>query len=266
MSELWQQFVAGRSNFFLYALMPSIVVTVAYITGSFASWLIERSSALQKHKIQRKPQTGATWRECIRHVFFHKLTSEIPLTWAAYPIFLFVGVTHEPPLPNALTVLLTLAGCLVVEDAWHYFAHRTLHAPWAYKKIHHIHHKYTTPFGAAANYAHPAETIFTGFGTVIPVILFRPHLFTVLVWIVVRQWQAISVHVGYDLPFRPSRFLPFLGGARFHDRHHERFTSNFAPTFVWLDRILGTADEKDLGAKPAKTTPPATNLPDPSRS
>ena len=40
--------------------------------------------------------------------------------------------------------------------------------------------------------------------------------------------------------------------ARFRDVHailpdHERFTSNFAPTFVWLDRILGTADEKDLG-------------------
>ena len=61
----------------------------------------------------------------------------------------------------------------------------------------------------------------------------------------------MSVHVGYDLPWPPSRFLPLVGGARFHDRHHRRFNRNYAPTFVWLDRLLGTADEVNLGPRPA---------------
>ncbi len=247
MSELWRALVDDRSSFFLYGVVPTIVVTVAYLLGTLATWLLERASGQRAYKLQARVHDGSVWRQCLRHVFLNKLTSEIPLTFAAYPAFVWLGVRADLPLPGVGTVLLTLVGCFLIEDAWHYFAHRSLHGKWAYAKIHHIHHKYTTPFGPAANYAHPLETIYTGFGTVLPVLLFRPHLFTMLLWVVVRQWQAISVHVGFDFPWRPSRFLPILGGARFHDRHHERFTCNYAPTFVWFDRLLGTADEKGLG-------------------
>jgi len=38
----------------------------------------------------------------------------------------------------------------------------------------------------------------------------------------------------------------------------------FAPTFVWLDRILGTADEHNLGAKAARTA--GTNLVNPTKT
>lgn len=247
MEEVWRAFIDHRSNFVLFALVPAIVVTVAYVSGSLACLALDAIPGLRKYKIQSKTHGSAAWRDCLKHVFFHKLTSEIPLTFAGYPIFVAVGVSSAAPLPSVGTSAATIALSFVIEDAWHYFAHRALHNRWAYKKIHYIHHKFTTPFGPAANYAHPAETLFTGFGTLAAVIILRPHLLTMLLWIVARQWQAISVHVGYDFPWRPSRFLPFVGGARFHDRHHRRFKSNYAPTFVWFDRLLGTADEKDLG-------------------
>ena len=249
MDALWLDFCRVRSDFFLYGVVPSITVTLAYLSGSLLCYVLDRLPRLRKHKIQSKVHDGRAWRECLRYVFFHKLTSEIPLTFAGFPIFVAIGVSKDLPLPSLGAVLLTLGAAFVIEDAWHYFAHRALHHKWAYAKIHHIHHKYTTPFGVAANYAHPAETIFTGFGTLLAVIVLRPHLATVLVWIVVRQWQAISVHVGYDFPWRPARWLPILGGARFHDRHHQRFTCNYAPTFVWFDRLLGTADEEGLGER-----------------
>ncbi len=251
MEQAWRAFVENRSNFVLFALVPSIVVTLAYVTGSLLCAVLDGMPSLRKYKLQPKLQSAQSWRECLKHVFFHKLTSEIPLTFAGFPIFVAVGVSATDPLPSVGKVLVTLAVSFVIEDAWHYFAHRALHIRWAYKKIHSIHHRYTTPFGPAANYAHPAETLFTGFGTLLAVIILRPHLATMLLWIVVRQWQAISVHVGYDFPWRPSRFVPFVGGARFHDRHHRRFKHNYAPTFVWFDRLLGTADEKELGVPSA---------------
>jgi 4-alpha-methyl-delta7-sterol-4alpha-methyl oxidase len=240
---MWRHLVEGRSNFFLYAVMPTLVVTAAYASGSVLCWILDALPSLRKYKIQPKVHPPAEWWHCIRHILFHKLTSEIPLTFASYPLFVWLGVSKDLPLPGAWTVVGTLAASFVIEDAWHYFAHRTLHIRWLYKHVHGIHHRYTTPFGVAANYAHPVETIFTGFGTVLPMLLFRPHLFTLLVWVVVRQWQAISVHVGYEFPWRPSRYLPILGGARFHDHHHRRPKCNYAPTFIWLDYLLGTAEK-----------------------
>lgn len=251
MEEIWRTLVANCSDFTLYAVLPTVAVNLTYLVGSLACLSLDLFPSLRRYKIQTTFNDRAALRRCVGHVIGNKFLSEIPMTLAAYPIFVWLGVRKDLPLPGAGTVLVTLAACLVVEDAWHYFAHRTLHTRWGFKKIHHLHHHYTTPFGVAANYAHPLETLWTGFGTALPVLLLRPHLSTMILWIVVKQLQAISVHVGYDLPWRPSRFVPFLGGARFHDRHHRRYNRNYAPTFVWLDRMLGTADETDLGPRPA---------------
>ncbi|MSP63893.1 MAG: fatty acid hydroxylase family protein [Myxococcales bacterium] len=251
MENLWRLLIESCSDFTLYALGPTVAVNVAYLVGSVCSLALDRLPSLRRYKIQQRSNDRAALWRCVRHVVLNKFLAEIPMTVAAYPIFLWLGVRKDLPLPGLGTVVATLVASFVIEDAWHYFAHRSLHTRWGWKHIHFMHHHYTTPFGVAANYAHPLETLWTGFGTVLPVLLFRPHLATMLLWIIVRQLQAISVHVGYDFPWRPSRFLPFLGGARFHDRHHRRFNRNYAPTFVWIDRLLGTADEENLGPQAA---------------
>ncbi len=249
METWWRALVERSSNFTLFALMPTILVNLAWIGGAFACLALSAFPSLQKYKIQPRENPMTEFWRCARHSLRNKLISEIPLTFAAYPIFVWLGIQKDAPLPSVTTVLLTLIFALLVEDAWHYFAHRSLHTRWAFKKIHYLHHHYTTPFGIASSYAHPAETIYTGFGTVLPMLILRPHLFTLLLWVVVKQLQATAVHSGYQLPWRPSRFLPFLVSAGFHDRHHRRFNRNYAPNFVWFDRLLGTADESDLGPR-----------------
>ena len=250
MEALWRTFTSGSSDFTLYALGPTVVVNVTWIVGSLVCLVLDAAPGLRRYKIQRPVMGAREFVRCGLRSLRHKVISEIPLTFLSYPLFIWLGVAKDPPLPSLTTVLLTLCACLVIEDAWHYFAHRSLHGRWAFQHIHHLHHHYTTPFGLASSYAHPLETLYTGFGTVLPMLLLRPHLFTLLVWVAVKQLQAICVHSGYQFPFRPSRFLPFLVSAGFHDRHHRRFNRNFAPNFVWLDRLLGTADERDLGPRP----------------
>lgn len=252
MDTLWQTLVSGSSDFTLYALWPTIVVNVTWLLSGLFCLGLDSIPSIQKYKIQHHVNETVEFWRVIRHSIRNKLISEIPLTFGSYPFFVWLGISKDLPLPSVTTVLLTLAFCLVVEDAWHYFAHRTLHTRWAMDKIHYLHHHYMTPFGMASSYAHPLETIFTGFGTVLPMLILRPHLLTLLIWVVTKQLQATAVHCGYEFPWRPSRFLPFLVSASFHDRHHRRFNRNFAPNFVWLDRLLGTADEKNLGPRAAK--------------
>lgn len=254
METLWQHLTAGSSDFTLYALLPTIVVNIAWIVGGVICLGLDSVPALRPYKIQSHINgTKEFWR-CATHSLRNKLISEIPLTFAAYPAFVWMGVSKDLPLPSLLTILGTLLFCLVIEDAWHYFAHRALHTRWAMKHIHSLHHHYMTPFGLAASYAHPAETLFTGFGTVLPMLILRPHLLTLLVWVVVKQVQATMVHSGYMFPWRLNRLLPFVVSPGFHDRHHRRFNRNFAPNFVWWDRLLGTADEKDLGPRRTSAT------------
>lgn len=71
-----------------------------------------------------------------------------------------------------------------------------------YKYIHKIHHKYSAPFGLAAEYAHPAEVGILAMGTLLGPIsycAFRSdfHIFTMYVWITLRLFQAVDAHSGY---------------------------------------------------------------------
>lgn len=79
----------------------------------------------------------------------------------------------------------------VMEDTFHYWAHRLLHWGPLYKNIHKIHHQYSAPFGLAAEYAHPAEVFILGLGTVGSPILYcaitrNLHLITMYIWITLR--------------------------------------------------------------------------------
>ena len=138
-----------------------------------------------------------------------------------------------------------------------------MHTRYLYKYIHKIHHKYSAPFGLAAEYAHPAEVFILGAGTICGPLLYcyftqNLHLLTVLIWIVLRLFQAIDAHSGYgqylkclfchdkvllaflDFPWSLNHILPFWSGAEHHDFHHMAFTNNFSTSFRWWDRIFGT--------------------------
>lgn len=134
-----------------------------------------------------------------------------------------------------------------------------------YKHIHKLHHKYSAPFGLAAEFAHPAEVLILGTGTIggpLLYCMFRSdlHMATVAVWITLRLFQAIDAHSGYgqlpsdpresfsyeissDFPWSLQHILPFWSGADHHDFHHMAFTNNYSTSFRWWDRIFGTDDK-----------------------
>lgn len=133
-----------------------------------------------------------------------------------------------------------------------------------YKHIHKLHHKYSAPFGLAAEYAHPLEVMILGTGTIVGPLLYckftqNLHILTVYIWITLRLFQAIDAHSGYgkltlcspiytsrllilreDFPWSLQHILPFWSGAEHHDFHHMAFVNNYSTSFRWWDRMLGT--------------------------
>ena len=157
----------------------------------------------------------------------------------------FFGIQTGVPFPAWTTMAYQIAIFFVFEDTWHYWTHRAMHWGPLYKNIHKIHHQYSAPFGLAAEYASPIEVMVLGLGTVIFPIVWvaitgNLHILTMYCWIVLRLFQAIDAHSGYELPWSLHHFLPFWAGADHHDVHHEKFIGNYSSSFRWWDYVLDT--------------------------
>lgn len=143
-------------------------------------------------------------------------------------------------LPSAWEVLISIAFFFLAEDYLNYWIHRWLHSPWMYKNVHYLHHEYNAPFALAASYAHPIEIVLLGIPTFTGPIIAGPHLYTLWVWLMMRQYEAIDVHSGYELPWNLNSYFSFYAGTEHHDYHHHMYSGNFASVFTWCDRIYGT--------------------------
>lgn len=79
-------------------------------------------------------------------------------------------------------------------------------------RCHSVHHMYSSPFAAAAQHLHPFELFYVAtFITCFPWVL-NTHCLTYWGWFIVAQSVSYEVHIGYDLPFMPHRWMPFYAG------------------------------------------------------
>jgi len=174
----------------------------------------------------------------------------------------FLGFSMALPLPPVRDLAWQLPAFFVIEDFYFYWVHRGLHHKSVYKYVHKVHHEHKHPFGIAAEYAHPVETFILGIGTLLGPLFFAKHMITLWAWLLVRLWETVEDHSGYDLPFNPTNLIPFWGGAVHHDYHHKTFEGPYSSIFTWCDWIFGTdagfrAQQKKLrggreGAYPAQ--------------
>jgi sterol desaturase/sphingolipid hydroxylase (fatty acid hydroxylase superfamily) len=151
--------------------------------------------------------------------------------------------TDLESLPDCLTLLVSIPFFMLVEDFTFSCAHWFLHRKWIYPYIHKIHHTHVTPVGLAAEYAHPLEFLT---GNLIPTALGpallgkNVHLYTVLIWFIVRGGETLDGHCGYEFSWSPYRLIPFSGSAEYHDYHHTHNIGNYSSFFSLWDTVWGT--------------------------
>ncbi|KAG8166350.1 hypothetical protein KVR01_002039 [Diaporthe batatas] len=245
--RLWASWYLYMQNDTLATGIMSFMMHEIVYFGRCLPWIIiDAIPAFNKYKIQN--QKLPTWKEqfdCAALVFLSHVTVELPQIWLFHPIATYFGMDYGVPFPPIFKMAYQIAIFFIMEDAWHYWFHRALHYGPLYKNIHKLHHTYSAPFGLAAEYASPIEVMLLALGTVGSPILWVSltgdlHLFTMYVWIVLRLFQAIDAHSGYDFPWSLRHFLPVWAGADHHDTHHEKFIGNYASSFRWWDYFLDT--------------------------
>ena len=148
-------------------------------------------------------------------------------------------------LPTVWTLIWQLTFCIYFEDVGFSTAHRILHQPYFYKKIHKVHHTYTQAVGISATYTHPLEY---ALGNMLPagippmILGSRMHIYTFFVWVILRIIATTNGHSGYDFPWIPWDIMPLRGTPSYHDYHHSGgdFCGNFSGQSTVMDTIWGT--------------------------
>ncbi len=150
--------------------------------------------------------------------------------------------TYET-IPDKFTTIAHIVFFMICEDFTFYWAHRALHNEKLYLYIHKIHHEYKNPVCIDHIYAHPIEFMFGNVLTTFvgPLILGkRTHVFTLMIWIIMRTGETNDGHCGYDFSFSPYRLIPLSGSAEFHHYHHKDYIGNYGSFFNIWDRVCGT--------------------------
>ncbi|KVH90030.1 methylsterol monooxygenase 1-1-like [Cynara cardunculus var. scolymus] len=241
----WFNYSATKSDYFLYChniLFLFLVFTLVPLLYVFIELVFSKS--ILPYKIQPKVKNSfADNLNCYFDVMRMFLLVVGPLQLVSYPSIQMIGIRTSLPLPSLMEIISQLVVYFLVEDFTNYWIHRFLHGKWGYEKIHKVHHEYTAPIGFAAPYAHWAEVLILGIPSFLGPAMVPGHMITFWLWIALRQIEAIETHSGYDFPWTFTKFIPFYGGADYHDYHHYvggQSQSNFASVFTYCDYIYGT--------------------------
>uniref|UniRef100_A0A803MQJ0 Fatty acid hydroxylase domain-containing protein n=1 Tax=Chenopodium quinoa TaxID=63459 RepID=A0A803MQJ0_CHEQI len=242
---LWFNYSANKSDFILYC-HNIIFLYVVFTLIPLPLVVVELLGAakIARYKIQPKVRLSfAEIMSCYKAVIKLFFLVVGPLQLVSYPAYKFIGIRTGLQLPSKWEILMQLTVYLVVEDYTNYWLHRLLHSKWGYENIHKVHHEYTAPIGFAAPYSHWSEILILGFPAFLGPAMVPGHITTFLLWMVLRHIEAIETHSGYDFPWTPTKYIPFYGGAEYHDYHHYvggQSHSNFASVFTYCDYIYGT--------------------------
>ncbi len=230
----------------LVCMSCSVVTNVVTNPQVLFLMFVEHRGLFLRHKLQSgKRADPSLVREALKHTLISHLIS-VPLAiYYGFGFFRSRGMVMSlafEDLPTFSHTVITLLWWHVLFDTWFYWGHRAHHEfPLLYRMVHKQHHRFTTPIGLAAVYAHPVEDVLVNLGsTFVGPVLFPDHLVIWLIYIALRFHETVDAHSGYDLPWSPWRYLGWMhGGAGRHDWHHSHQLGNYGGFWFW-DWICGT--------------------------
>jgi Delta7-sterol 5-desaturase len=145
------------------------------------------------------------------------------------------------PLPlTSWSAPITFIASLVIYDAWFYWGHRMMHSKLLYR-FHAHHHRSLVPTPWSNNsdtqigaFVEQSYFLFAPFLLPIPAAVLIVHK-------IYDQVTGIAGHAGHEYFASASARAPWpMLCTTFHDQHHGHFNCNYANTFSWWDRIMGT--------------------------
>lgn len=132
---------------------------------------------------------------------------------------------------------------LVLHDTFFYWAHRFMHLPGVYQRVHLVHHLSTNPSPWTAFAFHPAEGLIEVMILPLVVFLFPTHIFAIVIFLIIMTIMSVIGHLGFET--YPAGFVSHPVGkwnntATHHNMHHKLVHCNYGLYFNWWDQVMKT--------------------------
>ena len=230
-----------------FTVGTSVIHTFCYVLMNGFFWIAVRRGWFVGYEIPRKdaqrPKPELV-RKTLREAAIGQTVTGPITAYVLYPVAKSLGVPGMlDPLPEFGTMYLAVLLAFVINDWGFYWAHRLVHTPLLYKRVHKQHHMYVGTVGFAAEYAHWFEQIAANQGpTIAGTLFFGRHMAIFWGWLVARLEETYEAHSGFSfagtLPHRLG--LTNADEAAWHDFHHTGNRGNFGAAY--LDHLFGTMD------------------------
>ena len=193
-------------------------------------------------------EDNEAWRTlCYKSIFILLFNGNVMVTGAFcladhFGLVEYHSMTQED-LPDTVTLMLTMAFFMLVEDFVFYWNHRFLHWRVIYPYFHKMHHNHKVTTGIAGEYTHPIEYVLANMMPVCVgpgLLATRCSMATVFAWYLIRYLENLDGHCGFDFSWSPFRLIPFSSGGKYHDFHHAVNVGNYASFFSIWDTVFGT--------------------------
>ena len=226
-----------------------ITLSISFTCNLFAgllSYLILYTDIFASRRIQGQRYRAGVFRSRLPLITFN-LGLLMVLSYLGLSLFeeSFSWELAPTSAGTVLMLLIQFAALVIVDDAYFYFFHRTLHErARLYQKVHKIHHHAFAPLPLEYIYVHPLEWMVGAGGIPVGLALIYSFQGEISVWAfwffaLWRNLHEIDIHSGLSSNWSLS--IPFLGTTEHHDLHHMKNSKgNYSSTFTYLDRLMGT--------------------------
>lgn len=206
-------------------------------------WLLLPGRLAHRRIQGRRPGARELWRE-----FAYSMATVVIFSLNGVGIYLSVRagssqIYTEIGQYGWPWLVASLALTIVLHDAYFYWAHRLMHHPLLFRRLHRTHHRSRTPSPWAAYAFHPAEAVVQAAFFAIVTHLLPLHPLAMFVFLVHMILRNVIGHCGFELFPRGTPGRPLLGlltTVTHHDLHHSRGRGNYGLYFTWWDRLMST--------------------------
>lgn len=251
MTEYFAQFFPSDSPF-TRPMIAFILLTLRYFLIAGGAFIIYYVLRADKKKLYKKIQTRfATAKDFKREIAYSMSTFFVfsaMIFIIRHPLMLEYSKIYKDIHEHSWAYFFfTIILMIIIHDTYFYWAHRLMHHPKIYDKVHKVHHLSINPSPWASFSFHPLEAVIEFSVVIIFSFLFPVHVFALLTFSLFMMLENVMGHLGYEfLPkyFNKNPLTKWVNTSTNHNMHHQYFKSNYGLYFTFWDRIMGTLHPK----------------------